>query len=107
MLEYNIQEMNERTFSFIYGCALHDAILQKAFNGKKDWIEKVTSAQEPVKEYINAVLSSKCNDKNIHEEVCEKVITCGKSHGFIPKQLTVAPENNEKNTEFLILFEKN
>ena len=69
MLEYNIQEMNERTFSFIYGCALHDAILQKAFDGKKDWIEKVTSAQEPVKEYINAVLAGKCNDKNIHEEV--------------------------------------
>ena len=59
MLTYNNDEMNIRTFSFIYGCALHDAILQKAFRGKKDWIAKVTLAQEPVKEYINSVLSGK------------------------------------------------
>ena len=63
--------MNSRAFSFIYGCALRDAILQKAFIGKKDWIEKVTEAQKPVRKYINSVLAgefNKDNDKQKHEE---------------------------------------
>ena len=65
-------EMNNRTFSFIYGCALHDAILQKAFLGKKDWIATVTSAQKPIKEYINSVLLGKFKEidaKELHNNV--------------------------------------
>ena len=70
-MNYIQTEMNKRTFSFVYGCALRDAILQKAFIGKKDWIEKVTEAQEPVRKYINSVLTgefNKDNDKEKHEK---------------------------------------
>ena len=71
MLSYNKNEMDNRAFSFIYGCALRDAILQKAFIGKKDWIAEVTEAQEPVKKYINDVLYGefkKETDKEKHEK---------------------------------------
>ena len=63
-MNYNRTEMNSRAFSFIYGCALRDAILQKSFIGKKDWIEKVTEAQEPVRKYINSVLTGEFNKDN-------------------------------------------
>jgi hypothetical protein len=70
-MNYNKTEMNERAFSFIYGCALRDAILQKAFIGKKDWIADVTSAQGLVKEYIDKVLNGefkRVTDKEEHEK---------------------------------------
>lgn len=46
-------------------------------------------------------------DKKIHQEVCDKVIYFGENSGFANVQLTTAPINDEKNTEFLILFTKN
>ena len=56
MLSYSKEEMDRKTFTFIYGCALRDAILQKAFKGKKDWVEEVTAAQDPVQTYVKLVL---------------------------------------------------
>ena len=42
---YNQQEMKNRAFHFIYGCAMRDAILQKAFKGEKTWVGKVDCAE--------------------------------------------------------------
>ncbi len=46
-------------------------------------------------------------DKKIHEEICKNIIACGKLNGFEKINLTTAPINKDKNTEFLILFVKN
>ena len=88
-MNYNKTEMNERTFSFIYGCALRDAILQKAFIGKKDWIAKVTEAQAPVREYIDSVLSGEFKEetsREAHEKAFLKatVDVCDKINGNKP-----------------------
>lgn len=56
MLVYNQNEMNNKTFMFIYGCALHDAILQKSFEGKKDWIGKLSNPPKILRDYIDKVL---------------------------------------------------
>ena len=71
MLTYTQERLNAKAFEFIYGCALRDAILQRAFKGKKDWIARVTEAQEPVKKYVSDVLSGKFKDdgaKAAHEK---------------------------------------
>ena len=40
------EKMKDRLFEFIYGCALHDAILQLAFKGEKKWIYEVNAAKK-------------------------------------------------------------
>lgn len=51
--------LDDAVFHFIYGCALRDAILQKSFQGKRDWIIDVKDAQKPVRDYIDRILSGK------------------------------------------------
>lgn len=78
---YTKELLEEKVFSFIYGCALRDAILQKSFSGDKAWINKVTEAIEPVKTYINLVLEGKLKTVEEHDEafldaaksVCDKI----------------------------------
>ena len=55
---YNQQEMRNRAFCFIYDCAMHDAILQRAFNGEKTWVGKVDSAKTILSEYVCKVLNN-------------------------------------------------
>lgn len=55
---YNQNGMSDLVFNFIYGCALKDAIDQKAFNcKKKTWAWDVSEAKEKVKKYIDRILS--------------------------------------------------
>lgn len=44
MDENNTGLLSNKIFNFIFGCAMHDATLQQAFKGKKDWIGKVVDA---------------------------------------------------------------
>ena len=37
---YDQQAIKKEIFDFIYVCAMHDAILQKAFKGEKKWVQK-------------------------------------------------------------------
>ena len=54
---YNRNEIRAAVFDFIYGCALRDAILQKAFECEdKKWVRKVTVAQALVRNYIDCIL---------------------------------------------------
>ena len=55
---YNEQAIKEKVFGFVYGCAMPDAIQQRAFEGDKAWIADVGSAKTRVREYIDKVL---CN----------------------------------------------
>ena len=61
MDENNTGLLSNKIFNFIFGCAMHDATLQQAFKGKKDWIGKVVDAQKPLTTYIDKVL--KMNSK--------------------------------------------
>ena len=45
---YNQNDISTKIFDFIYSCSMHDAILQRAFEGEKEWIEKVENAVLPV-----------------------------------------------------------
>lgn len=67
MYNYDKAVLDGRIFNFIYGCALHDAVLQKAFKGERKWIEEITEAKEFVKEYINDVISGNLIDESKHE----------------------------------------
>ena len=68
MYDYNKVVLDSHVFNFIYGCALHDAVLQKAFKGERKWIEGVTDAKNIVKDYINDVISGKLVAEDKHEE---------------------------------------
>jgi hypothetical protein len=78
MYIYDKTHIDVKVFDFIYGCAMHDAILQKAFNSKnKEWVSKVTEAQDAVRAYIDRILSGefKLDDnsaKVAHDEAFRK-----------------------------------
>ena len=64
MYKYSKANLDDHVFHFIYGCAMHDAILQKAFEGKKDWVGKVTEAEKLVKGYIGRILDGNFRNDN-------------------------------------------
>ncbi len=68
MYNYNKEIVNDHIFNFIYGCALHDAVLQKAFEGERRWIGKVFDAKQTVKEYINRIISGELIDEKKHKD---------------------------------------
>ncbi len=53
--------------------------------------------------YKNGII----RDKKVHLIVCNQVYDVGISFGFTPKAFTTAPIQQDKNLEFLMLFEKN
>lgn len=86
MYTYKKSILDDHIFNFIYGCALHDAVLQKAYEGERTWISKVSGAKMAVKKYIDRVVrgdfkNSDANTKATHEkvfletaiEVCNKI----------------------------------
>ena len=78
---YDKELLEQRVFTFIYGCALRDAILEKSFEGEKAWINKVTEAIDPVKTYIDQVLRGDFKTALDHDmallvatkDVCDKI----------------------------------
>jgi len=64
---YNQKEMNIRAFHFIYGCAIHDAILQKAFKGDKKWVGNVDSAKKVLSIYIGKLLNNEFLTQENHD----------------------------------------
>ena len=38
MQKYSQEVLTNKVFEFVFGCAMHDAILQQSFKGKKDWV---------------------------------------------------------------------
>ena len=66
--DYKKEIFEEKSFIFIYGCALRDAVLQKSFVGDKTWINNVTEAIIPVKAYIDLVLEGKLKTIEEHDK---------------------------------------
>lgn len=64
---YDQNEISNKIFDFIYGCSMHDAILQRAFNGKKDWISKVESSKEFLRNYIDCIINNKFCSQEDHD----------------------------------------
>ena len=78
---YNQDEISARIFNFVYGCAMHDAILQRAFIGKKDWVAKVEKAKSHLRKYVDCVLNNVFNSQDEHDsffittanEICKAI----------------------------------
>ena len=65
---YDMNEISNKIFDFIYGCSMHDAILQRAFIGKKDWVGKVEKAKVALRKYIDVVINNGFNSQEEHDE---------------------------------------
>ena len=93
---YNKNRMDNIVFNFIYGCALHDAILQKSYNSTdKKWIRDVSCAQALVRNYIDCILRGDYKDQNAkgdHDKffistasaICQVINGEEKNKGFKP-----------------------
>jgi len=64
MYYYNKTAMDKRVFEFIYGCALADAVLQRAFTGERTWITDVSEAKSYVKKYVDDILAGRFAENN-------------------------------------------
>jgi 23S rRNA (cytidine1920-2'-O)/16S rRNA (cytidine1409-2'-O)-methyltransferase len=58
-------------------------------------------------------MGKKCRFKNgiirddkMRRMVCENVVSCARDCGLYPKELTFAPKYDDKNLEFLVIFQK-
>lgn len=71
---YNKNEALTKTFDFVYGCAMHDAILQRAFNGKKDWVGKVEKSKVLLREYVDKVLENGFSSQKNHDAYFLKTV---------------------------------
>ena len=78
---YNQKEILTRIFNFVYGCAMHDAILQRAFIGKKDWVVKVENAKDHLRRYIDRIINNGFQSQDEHDshfietanEICKTI----------------------------------
>ena len=66
---YDRQTISNKIFEFIYGCAMRDAVLQKAFIGEKAWVEGVEESKNILERYINKVLSNEFESQEDHDEI--------------------------------------
>ena len=65
---YNKNELSKKVIDFIYGCSMHDAILQQAFKGKKDWVGKVEGAKAPLRDYIDRIIANEFSSQQKHDD---------------------------------------
>lgn len=66
----NYEELKDKLFAYAYGSALHDAVNQQAFQGKKKPLRNNQKAQNIAKEYIDAILAGSNPD---FYETAEKI----------------------------------
>ncbi|MBE6813074.1 MAG: hypothetical protein E7523_09355 [Ruminococcaceae bacterium] len=64
---YNRDVLSDKIFDFIYSGSLHDAVLQRAFKGKKDWIGNVENAKKYLREYIDCIINNKFSSQSDHD----------------------------------------
>lgn len=85
--DYEKEKFEQKSFNFIYGCALRDAVLQKSFVGDKAWINNVTKAIAPVKTYIDLVLEGKLKNVEEHDEAFLKAAkdVCDEINNYTPR----------------------
>lgn len=64
---YDPQKIEEKVFGFIYGCGMHDAILQKSFTGERKWVGEVKAPIALLREYADRVLHNRFDSKDAHD----------------------------------------
>lgn len=65
---YDKDELSAKVFDFIYGSAMRDAILQRAFNGKKDWVGGVENAKDHLRKYVDCIINNKFSSQEDHDQ---------------------------------------
>lgn len=70
---YNKEEISTKVFDFLYGCSMHDAILQQAFKGKKEWVGKVEQAKPFLREYIDCIVGNQFSSQEEHDKTFIRV----------------------------------
>ena len=81
MYMYNQDEITGKIFGFLYGCAMHDAILQRAFIGEKKWVAEIEEAKTPLYKYIDTILHNGFDSQVAHDsffittanEICKTI----------------------------------
>ena len=66
---YNKDKISDKIFNFVYGYAMHDAVLQLAFKGKKNWIVNVDDSKSYLREYINHILYKGFKSQDEHDSI--------------------------------------
>lgn len=66
---YDKETISNKIFEFIYGCAMRDAVLQKAFIGEKAWVKDVEESKIILKRYINKVLRNEFENQEDHDKI--------------------------------------
>lgn len=66
-LKYEQEKILDKIFDFIYGCALHDAVLQRAFIGKKAWIGELKGPKKELRKYIEKVMNKEFENQDDHD----------------------------------------
>lgn len=66
-LKYEQKKILDKIFDFIYGCALHDAVLQRAFIGKKAWIGELKGPKKELRKYIEKVINKEFENQDDHD----------------------------------------
>lgn len=66
-LKYEQKKILDKIFDFIYGCALHDAVLQRAFIGKKAWIGELKGPKKELRKYIEKVMNKEFENQDDHD----------------------------------------
>jgi len=78
---YNQNEISAQIFNFIYSCAMRDAILQRAFVGKKDWVFSSDNAKTQLSKYIDCIINNSFHSQDDHDsyfintanEICKAI----------------------------------
>ncbi len=65
---YDQQAIKKEIFDFIYICAMHDAILQKAFKGEKKWVQKNETPKNILNSYLSKVLNNEFSSQENHDK---------------------------------------
>ena len=66
-LKYEQEKILDKIFDFVYGCALHDAVLQRAFKGEKAWIRGLEEPKKKLREYIEKVINKEFENQDNHD----------------------------------------
>ncbi len=90
--------------SFI-SSTIYMPIISNLINDEKDIILLIKPQFEigEKKNFKNGIIK----DKKLHKLVCQNVYNLATKHNLFPQNLTNAPINENKNTEYLILLKKN
>lgn len=91
---YHQEEMHRKVFAFVYGCAMHDAILQKAFPAEdKKWIGEEESAKDRLRAYIDQVLQNSFVSQDDHDRhflaTANDICTCINNSKHKPAAMNV------------------